>query len=182
MNSNALEVNQSKEVSNYQKLKTLGYSEKEIFEDLGNANFLLEKYENAAFWYKKLFDHQEGQAISSNYQRRYQYALEQITNANTIVATANNNDWLTEIRDDYNLKKKFEAQNSNQNIASNHSNFDLQLNYRSQSLDLLVEYERSKGLFGEKSNTKKQVYQDANEMPLSLQKMVEPHILARRYS
>lgn len=164
-NFNTLEEHQSKEVSNYQKLKALGYSEKEIFEDLGNANFLLEKYENAAFWYKKLFEHQEGRAISANYEKRYQYALEQVTNANTITATDNNEDWLAEIRNDYHIKKQFEAQESNQRMASNHRDFDLQLNYRSQSLDYLVEYERSKGLLGKKTNGKKQAYQDANEMP-----------------
>ena len=41
-------ANTNSEVSNYEKLKNLGYSEKEIFQDLGNANFLLEpdpKYE-----------------------------------------------------------------------------------------------------------------------------------------
>ena len=165
MNSNAFDVNESKEVSNYQKLKTLGYSEKEIFEDLGNANFLLEKYENAAFWYKKLFDHQEGQAISANYERRYQYALEQITDANTITASDNSNDWLAEIRNDYSLKKAFEAQQSGESVASSHKDFDLRLNYRSQSLDYLVEYERDKALFGQKLNGKKQAYQEANEMP-----------------
>ena len=165
MNSSQSEVNQSKEIGNYQKLKTLGYSEKEIFEDLGNANFLLEKYESAAFWYKKLLDHEEGNAISANYEKRYQFALEQVTNANTLAETENNNDWLAEIRNDYTLKKKFEAKQSGNSMANNHGDFDLQLNYRSQSLDYLVAYERDKGLLGVQLNTKKDTYQDANEMP-----------------
>jgi hypothetical protein len=44
----------NKRASNYQELLSLGYAEKEIYEDLGNANFLSQNYETAVFWYKKL--------------------------------------------------------------------------------------------------------------------------------
>ena len=36
-----------KSMANYQKLKNLGFKEKEIFEDLGNANFLSKNFETA---------------------------------------------------------------------------------------------------------------------------------------
>lgn len=132
----------AQEISNYEKLRELGYSEKEIFQDLGNANFLLEKYEKAAFWYKKLVDLEPRGAIGSNYLKRYRFALEQTSGANDMLA--DNRNWLDQIREDYQLKRDFEARKSKLSTAEVHREFDFQPNLRSQSLDYLVEYERNK--------------------------------------
>lgn len=142
----------AEEVSNYEKLKSLGYSEKEIFQDLGNANFLLEKYENAVFWYKKLLTLQNGKGLPTNYKKRYQFALEQTIGANAIIA--NNNDWLEQIKKDYQVKRAFEARKSNLSSTEVHREFDFQPNLRSQSLDYLVEYERNKAFHNEPLNAK----------------------------
>ena len=137
------------EVANYEKLKSLGYTEKEIFQDLGNANFLLEKYENAVFWYKKLITLQNEKGLSTNYSKRYQFALEQTMGANSGVAS--NKDWLEQIKDDYQLKRAFEARKSDLSSTEVHQEFDFQPNLRSQSLDYLVEYERNKAFRAEPS-------------------------------
>ncbi len=140
-------VNEVQDISNYQKLKNLGYSEKEIFEDLGNANFLLEKYENAAFWYKKLMEHQKGKSVSTSYQRRYQFALEQSMGANMIVTGSE--DWLEQIKTDYQLKREFEARKLNLSEADTYREFHYRPNLRSQSLEYLVDYERNKAFVSE---------------------------------
>ena len=64
-----------KRVDDYLKLVKLGYSEREIYEDLGNVNFLTENYESAAFWYQKLVDLAGIRAIPESYQERYKYAM-----------------------------------------------------------------------------------------------------------
>ena len=156
----------SEEVSNYEKLKSLGYTEKEIYQDLGNANFLLEKYENAVFWYKKLIDLQNGKMISSSYQKRYQFSLEQTTGANSLVA--NDKDWLEQIKDDYQLKRAFEARKSNLSSNEVHQEFDFQPNLRSQSLDYLVEYERNKAFRSDQSNKKRENLHPNYEEPVAL--------------
>ncbi|UWX53882.1 hypothetical protein NYZ99_12190 [Maribacter litopenaei] len=45
-----------KRQQNYEDLKDLGYTEKEIYQDLGNAHFLSHNYETALFWYEKLIE------------------------------------------------------------------------------------------------------------------------------
>ena len=159
-------ANVSQKDSQYQKLKTLGYTEKEIFEDLGNANFLLEKYENAAFWYKKLSELQNGKALSTNYQKRYQFALEQTAHINTVAS--NDNDWLEQIKQDYQIKQEFEARKASQSLTKNDKRFDFQPSYTSQSLSYLVEYERNKELQGESTNLKNKGLKQEYEMPVAL--------------
>jgi hypothetical protein len=156
----------TQEASNYEKLKGLGYTEKEIFEDLGNANFLLEKYENAVFWYKKLIALQNGKLASTNYQKRYQFALEQTMGANTIVS--NDKNWLEQIKEDYELKRAFEAKKSNLSSTEVHREFDFQPNLRSQSLEYLVEYERNKAFRSEPSNLKSKNSYPNFEEPVAL--------------
>ena len=157
---------ESQEVSNYQKLKSLGYTEKEIYEDLGNANFLLEKYENAAHWYKKLAELENGKTVSSNYQKRYQFALEQTKGANTIVD--NNRDWLEQIKEDYQVKRAFEARKSGLSSTQVQQEFDFQPNLRSQSLDYLVEYERNKAFRVEPANQKSNTAYPDYEEPIAV--------------
>lgn len=165
-NFNSLYSNVSQKDSQYLKLKSLGYSEKEIFEDLGNANFLLEKYENAAFWYKKLSELQNGNALSANYQKRYQFALEQTAHINTVAS--NDSDWLEQIKEDYQIKREFEARKASLRLADNQNNFDFQPSYRSQSLDYLVEYERNKEFQGESWNARNKGLKQEFEMPVAV--------------
>ena len=89
-----------KRIDDYLKLFKLGYTEKEIFEDLGNVNFLIENYETAAFWYEKLLA--EPGELNANYQDRYQYALQKLGLAEGN-AELNEKDWMAMIREDYNL-------------------------------------------------------------------------------
>ncbi len=86
------------------ELKKLGYQEKEIFEDLGNANFLTKNYETALFWYKKLMQISEDGTLSSSYHRRYQYALEKSGTSETS-STSDEKDWLAVIQSDYGINK-----------------------------------------------------------------------------
>ncbi|WP_298503410.1 cell envelope biogenesis protein OmpA [uncultured Maribacter sp.] len=85
----------------YAQLKELGYSDVEIYQDLGNANFLSNNYENALFWYSKL---QKIKGLSPTYQERFTHALSQ-TSMPTIAATNSNKDWLAQIKRDYELDK-----------------------------------------------------------------------------
>ncbi|MEX0287680.1 MAG: cell envelope biogenesis protein OmpA, partial [Flavobacteriaceae bacterium] len=43
-----------KQKKDYRDLKNLGYTDKEIYEDLGNVYFMSKKYETAVFWYAHL--------------------------------------------------------------------------------------------------------------------------------
>ncbi|MFS4491614.1 TolB family protein [Maribacter sp. 2308TA10-17] len=151
--------------SQYQKLKSLGYTEKEIYEDLGNANFLLEKYENAAFWYKKLSELQNGRTLSANYQKRYQFALEQTAHINTVAS--NDKGWLQQIKEDYQVKRAFDARQANQSVASNRREFDFNPSYRSQSLEYLVEYERNKAFIGV-PHAKRSDMEETYESPIAV--------------
>ncbi len=156
---------ESQKDSQYQKLKSLGYTEKEIYEDLGNANFLLEKYENAAFWYKKLSELEDNKALSNNYQKRYQFALEQTADIHTVAN--NGNDWLEQIKEDYQIKRAFDARKANQSVASNKREFDFNPSYRSQSLEYLVEYERNKAFIGV-PHTKRSEMEGNYESPIAV--------------
>ena len=98
-------------VSNYLELKKLGYAEKEIYEDLGNANFLSKNYDTALFWYKKLIQISEDGALSSNYHRRYQFALEQ-TDSTKKSRLADDKDWLAMVKADYEINKEKTSDNS----------------------------------------------------------------------
>ncbi|MBC31658.1 MAG: cell envelope biogenesis protein OmpA [Muricauda sp.] len=64
-----------KRVGDYLDLLQQGYSEEEIFQDLGNANLLAENYEAAAFWYEKLLQLNNHKSFNDNYRERYSYAL-----------------------------------------------------------------------------------------------------------
>jgi hypothetical protein len=89
-------------VGDYLELKKLGYEEREIFEDLGNANFLQKKYETAIFWYDKLKQVSKPDALSNGFNRRYQYAL-QIISDSGIVTSVEEENWLETIQSDYGI-------------------------------------------------------------------------------
>ncbi len=61
-------------ISSYEELIKQGYSEQEIYESLGNANYLNANYEEAANWYGKLVD-LKGADIDKEYLYRYAQVL-----------------------------------------------------------------------------------------------------------
>ncbi len=71
-----LKQESEKRIDEYQRLSKMGFTDQEIFEDLGNAYFLMENYETAAFWYQKLVDLQDDHMIPAAYMKRYQIARE----------------------------------------------------------------------------------------------------------
>ncbi len=93
-----------KRMEDYLKLSKLGYTEKEIFEDLGNVNFLIENYRTAAFWYQKLIDLSGTDAVSKSYMERYKVAMQKagIADYGKEVAQA---DWHSQIEKDYQVEK-----------------------------------------------------------------------------
>jgi len=108
-----------KRVASYMKLKKLGFEEKEIFEDLGNANFLSENYETALFWYDKLKGHSPNGVLNNNYQKRYRYALRKSMGIEAS-SMPEHQDWLTMIKSDYELERSPVQSNATQ-LADNRS-------------------------------------------------------------
>ena len=98
-------VEADKRIDDYLKLVKLGYSEQEIFEDLGNANFLMENYQTAAFWYQKLIDLSDDHRISPSYYERYEFAMAKANNAIS-KSSATEKDWVSVIKKDYQIKKE----------------------------------------------------------------------------
>lgn len=92
-----LEYSSNVKAEQYAQLKEIGYSDKAIFQDLGNANFLSNNYENALFWYSKL---QKLNGLSPSYQQRFTHALSQTTMP-AIAATDTSKNWLAQIKKDY---------------------------------------------------------------------------------
>lgn len=108
-----------KRIENYLQLVKLGYSDNEIYEDLGNANFLAENYETAAFWYQKLIDLQGVEAVAFSYLERYKYAQHQAG----IVAhrdVADRRDWYAKVRDDYRVDNTSYVAKLTQDLAANY--------------------------------------------------------------
>ena len=92
----------NKRASNYQELLNLGYAENEIYEDLGNANFLSQNYETAVFWYKKLIAISEDGILNSGCSERYQFALQKVSGS-VIAGTIHDKDWLAQIKAEYHV-------------------------------------------------------------------------------
>ncbi|WP_019669995.1 PD40 domain-containing protein [Eudoraea adriatica] len=92
----------NKRASNYQELLNLGYAENEIYEDLGNANFLSQNYETAVFWYKKLIAISEDGILNSGCSERYQFALQKVSGS-VIAGTIHDKDWLAQIKSEYHV-------------------------------------------------------------------------------
>ena len=108
-----------KRINNYLKLVELGYSDREIYEDLGNANFLSENYETAAFWYQKLIDLRGADAVSQNYLERYKYAQHKagIVSHNEVAA---HRDWYSRVKEDYQISNASYAAELTQTLAANY--------------------------------------------------------------
>jgi len=126
----------SKREKNYIELISLGYSEKEIFQDLGNANFLSKNYETALFWYKELMKTTKKGVLSRKYQERYEYALEKTNVTLASNSSVDDKNWLSSIETEYEIKKKA----SNSKYSKRHKEWDLRLNTKSQSLGHKVQY------------------------------------------
>ncbi|MBC2840413.1 PD40 domain-containing protein [Robiginitalea sp. SC105] len=108
-----------KRVDDYLKLAKLGYSEREIYEDLGNVNFLTENYESAAFWYQKLVDLAGIRALPESYQERYKYAMHKagIIQYSEVVAQR---DWVSRIKEDYQIERSTHAAQLTRSLAENY--------------------------------------------------------------
>ncbi|MEA1785823.1 cell envelope biogenesis protein OmpA [Arenibacter sp. GZD96] len=92
----------NKRIETYLELKHLGYTDPEIFEDLGNVSFLSQNYETALFWYQKLMNTSPESALPSGFHKRLQYARTMADN--TYMSVANDldqRDWVAMIRENY---------------------------------------------------------------------------------
>jgi hypothetical protein len=94
----------NKRLDNYLELKKLGFEDKEIFEDLGNANFLTENYGSALFWYKKLKEISDDGVLQNRYNKRYLYALDK-TNNTVVSNDTDDYTWLEDIKSDYRINE-----------------------------------------------------------------------------
>ena len=114
----ARKIEGDKRIENYLELSRLGYSEKEIFQDLGNANFLAENYVNAAFWYQKLIDLSGSENISPAYLKRYKVSMHKagIADYGNEVAQA---DWYSEIAKEYQVENKAIRKGDRPSLAKN---------------------------------------------------------------
>jgi len=104
-NTQTKSLEADKRMEDYLKLSKLGYTEKEIFEDLGNVNFLIENYKTAAFWYQKLIDLSGTDAVSKSYIQRYKVSMHKagIADFGNEVVQA---DWHSQIEKDYQIEKR----------------------------------------------------------------------------
>ena len=129
-------VEADKRIDDYLKLVRLGYSEQEIFEDLGNANFLMENYETAAFWYQKLIDLSDDHNISPSYYERYEFAMAKAQNASAPTMEVSR-DWVSAIKKDYQIKKENQRRYASTSPVSKYREIDFAAINQSQSLDEL---------------------------------------------
>ncbi|MDF4204261.1 OmpA family protein [Maribacter sp. SA7] len=66
-------------IQSYEQLVKDGYTEEEVYKNLGNANYLNANYEEASSWYGKLFA-LEGADIDPEYMYRYAQTLKSLEN------------------------------------------------------------------------------------------------------
>ncbi|MEQ8420029.1 MAG: hypothetical protein RIB64_08510, partial [Arenibacter algicola] len=118
-------VQNSKRADKYQQLLKLGYKENEIFEDLGNASFLVENYEEAIFWYKKLIDANRSSKAKASYYERYLFALKKIRST-VVESTSEDKDWLAQIKGDYQINRSIEKNNDHHEKVSKYREFNFQ--------------------------------------------------------
>ena len=93
----------SKRAENYKQLKALGLADREIFEDLGNANFLSKKYENALYWYGRLMELSEDGTLKKSYQKRFDHAVSKLgKEVQNEIADEN---WTELVKEDYKMTR-----------------------------------------------------------------------------
>jgi len=115
----------NKKMENYRFLKNQGYKDKEIFEDLGNANFLNKNYVTALFWYDRLKETNETSSLEINYQKRYDYAFKKVTKSISSENT-DNQDWFVQVKSDYNVKRKSSKNILDRPIAERYRELDFE--------------------------------------------------------
>ncbi len=123
-----------KRMDNYRTLKNMGYDDKAIYEDLGNANFLNEDYETALFWYEKLQENSKQNTLSASYHKRYQHAKQQIV-ADNSPNDSNNKDWLAMIQSDYQINGNQMAGADTDTGTSKYRNLDFNRGYDIQFVE-----------------------------------------------
>ena len=84
-------------IDDYLNLLNQGYSEFEIFQDLGNANLLSENYESAAFWYERLLENTADQSQIQRFHKRLVYANDKLMGK----LGNDKTDWSKTIMNDY---------------------------------------------------------------------------------
>jgi len=89
-------------MENFKEMKSMGYTEKEIYQDLGNAHFLSENYEHALFWYDRLIDLSDDGLLESSYQKRYNHAVSKLGKSETSEPEPDEN-WTELVRADYQM-------------------------------------------------------------------------------
>ncbi len=122
-----------KRVEHYHHLRNMGYQDKEIFEDLGNANFLAENYESALFWYEKLIELSDDGIIGPTYYERYQYAQGR-TGRPSFTNVKEDKDWYAAIKADYEINKNSVAYTSATPASDKYRELDF-LQQRDASMD-----------------------------------------------
>ena len=120
----------SKRADKYQQLLKLGYKENEIFEDLGNANFLVENYTEAIFWYQKLIDTNTNTTLSGSYYERYLFSLKKIRST-VQDSNSDDKDWLAQIKVDYQVNGSLAESNPIPEKEGKYRDFDFQQNQES---------------------------------------------------
>ncbi len=84
-------------IDDYLNLLHQGYSEIEIFQDLGNANLLSENYESAAFWFERLLEYTADENEYRRFHKRLAYANGKLNGT----LKGDRTDWSKIIMDDY---------------------------------------------------------------------------------
>ncbi len=137
----ALRQEADKQIEDYLKLVKMGYSEQEIFEDLGNVNFLTGNFRTAAFWYQKLMDLLGQDRVSFNYQERYKVALHK-SGIRHFPELDMERDWYTRIREDYQIEKGPVADKLTMSLAENYTKPDFLSHPSSPTRDALERLQR----------------------------------------
>lgn len=91
-----------KRMENFKDMKSMGYTEKEIYQDLGNAHFLSENYEHALFWYDRLIDSSDDGVLEPSYQKRYDHAVLKLGRIGSTEEETDEN-WTELVRADYHM-------------------------------------------------------------------------------
>jgi hypothetical protein len=113
-----------KRKKDYLQLKSLGYTDQEIFEDLGNVYFMSKKFETAVFWYSKLEELQNGSGLSKSYLERLEYSKAKVNDLQ-VSSRLDQRDWVAVIQEEYLIQPNAETQESQEYIA--HSGGSLEL-------------------------------------------------------
>ncbi|MCW5515498.1 TolB family protein [Muriicola sp. Z0-33] len=113
-----------KRKKDYLQLKSLGYTDQEIYEDLGNVYFMSKKFETAVFWYAKLEELQKGKGLNKGYQERYEFAKAKLNHWH-VSSKMDQRDWVAVIQEEYLINPNEGDQESQDYIASSASSLEL---------------------------------------------------------